>query len=299
MGLFDFFKRKSGSPTLSVTTVKAVAEPWEMEVAEPIPGLRLPAICVPYVEEIVKTGLPKLDITVTPQTDLTLEQSKLAHYPCLPRDFEYPRDRAGNYLFPLAQINLSEIPPLEPFPRSGYLQFYVAVDDMFGMDYDHLQQQTDFRVLFFEEADVMDYKTDFSFLDNTLKAETIPVFQSQALSFTAATDYLGLSDARVMAPDKQYLEKLLSRWPDRKDALSDFFYENYDGRGHKIGGYAGFAQEDPRDWDGPMGDYILLFQLDSDDHIMWGDSGIANFFIHPDDLARKDFSKVMYTWDCH
>ncbi len=49
-------------------------------------------------------------------------------------------------------------------------------------------------------------------------------------------------------------------------------------------------------------DYILLFQLDSDSEdgkdIMWGDAGVGNFFIHPDDLRKRDFSKVVYNWDC-
>ena len=36
----------------------------------------------------------------------------------------------------------------------------------------------------------------------------------------------------------------------------------------------------------------------SDGEIMWGDYGVANFFIHPDDLAKKDFPKVLYNWDC-
>lgn len=42
--------------------------------------------------------------------------------------------------------------------------------------------------------------------------------------------------------------------------------------------------------------------MDTDDvngmDIMWGDCGVANFFIHPDDLKNKDFSKVLYNWDC-
>lgn len=45
-------------------------------------------------------------------------------------------------------------------------------------------------------------------------------------------------------------------------------------------------------------DYVLLLQIDTDDEIMWGDSGVGNFVIHPDDLAKRDFSKVYYTWDC-
>ena len=44
---------------------------------------------------------------------------------------------------------------------------------------------------------------------------------------------------------------------------------------------------------------ILLFQLDSQDHILWGDSGVGNFFISKEDLKNKDFSHVRYYWDCY
>ena len=44
---------------------------------------------------------------------------------------------------------------------------------------------------------------------------------------------------------------------------------------------------------------ILLFQLDSQDHILWGDSGVGNFFISKEDLKNKDFSHVRYNWDCY
>ena len=68
--------------------------------------------------------------------------------------------------------------------------------------------------------------------------------------------------------------------------------------GHKIGGYAFFTQEDPRY---EMGEYELLFQLDSDQNIncQWGDMGVANFFIKKEDLIKKDFSEVLFNWDCY
>ncbi|MFR6587725.1 MAG: DUF1963 domain-containing protein [Ruminococcus sp.] len=38
----------------------------------------------------------------------------------------------------------------------------------------------------------------------------------------------------------------------------------------------------------------------SDSHeIMWGDSGICNFFIHSEALRNCDFSEVLYNWDCY
>jgi uncharacterized protein YwqG len=51
----------------------------------------------------------------------------------------------------------------------------------------------------------------------------------------------------------------------------------------------------------PDEDWILLFSLDSQGHggyaVGWGSGGIGNFYIRPGDLARHDFSKVMYYWD--
>lgn len=43
-----------------------------------------------------------------------------------------------------------------------------------------------------------------------------------------------------------------------------------------------FTQTDPREWEEKYQQHdILLLQIDTDDslNIMWGDSGVANFFI--------------------
>ena len=88
------------------------------------------------------------------------------------------------------------------------------------------------------------------------------------------------------------------KYPAIAEELEDLSFESFPTNGHKIGGYAYFTQQDPRIGNDKFKDYILLLQIDTDDQIMWGDSGVANFFIHPADLARKDFSKVMYNWDC-
>ena len=75
-----------------------------------------------------------------------------------------------------------------------------------------------------------------------------------------------------------------------------------DAPGHKIGGYPCFTQEDPRNI--PKEDHhdILLLQIDTDNigerEIMWGDSGVANFFISRENLKQRNFQDVIYTWDC-
>ncbi|MFP3813195.1 DUF1963 domain-containing protein, partial [Bacillus sp. SIMBA_005] len=81
---------------------------------------------------------------------------------------------------------------------------------------------------------------------------------------------------------------------------ADVLYDVLSGAGHKIGGYPFFTQDDPRAY----GDYndstTLLLQIDSEgDHILWGDCGVGNFFITEEELKNKDFSQVVYNWDCH
>ena len=67
---------------------------------------------------------------------------------------------------------------------------------------------------------------------------------------------------------------------------------------HQAGGYPVFVQ-----WDFRKPDYLaaydtVLLRLTSDDFLMWGDVGEANFLIRREDLAKRDFSKVIFWWDC-
>ena len=83
--------------------------------------------------------------------------------------------------------------------------------------------------------------------------------------------------------------------------MNDYFCEDSkDGTLHQIGGYPFFTQRDGRSEDE---DEVLLLQIDSeyntDVDISWGDDGIANFFITPENLKKRDFSKVRYYSDCY
>ena len=71
-----------------------------------------------------------------------------------------------------------------------------------------------------------------------------------------------------------------------------------EGAGHKIGGYAYFTQSDPRDYNNNQKDEILLLQIDTDEQIMFGDSGVGNLFINPKSLKEKDFDQAWFNWDC-
>jgi uncharacterized protein YwqG len=288
MGLFDFLKKKEPAP-----------QPRN-PLLEPVlvtPGMEMPQAIARHWQEIEALKLPCIEITATPSNDLALEQSKFGHYPCMPLDFDYPKDAEGKYMFPLAQINCKDIAALPGYPQSGYLQFYIAAyDDLMGLDFDSPQSQLNFRVLFFEESETVSYKADFSFLDEAMQSDMLPVHKPHALHFTQQQQYPASSDARII--ESCALENIVNRYPDIQEELYEVLWEKFPAGGHRVGGYAYFAQEDPRLYNEPFKDYVLLLQIDSDDDIMWGDVGVANFFIHKDDLAQKDFSKVLYNWDC-
>ncbi|MGW54284.1 DUF1963 domain-containing protein, partial [Listeria monocytogenes] len=89
---------------------------------------------------------------------------------------------------------------------------------------------------------------------------------------------------------------------DEEDKADELY--NLASEGSQLGGYPFFTQEDPRMYaENPHHD-TLLFQLASEDFdenrmaIMWGDCGVANFFINKQDLINRDFSNIMYNWDC-
>lgn len=291
MGLFDFiFRKKKEQDSNNNTNL--------LEKIEIAPGLSIPRAFLPYSESILKTKLSYISIQATPGDDLTLEQSKFGHYPFMPAGFEYPKDADGKFMYPLAQLNFAEMPALENFPEKGYLQFYISLSNyMWGLDFENPQSQMNFRALFFEEEDIKNYKIDFSFLDDVITDDTSPVFKPHRLSFTIAEQYLGAWDVDNEALENNLI-KIANQNPEIKKELLNNFFDAFSCNGHKAGGYAYFTQTDPRKYKTQFRDYILLFQLDSDEEIMWGDMGIANFFIHPDDLRKKDFSKVMYNWDC-
>lgn len=295
MGWFDFLKNNKK---------EEVAQPANntnpmLDKVEIKPGITIARAFAKEWATIAQTKVSYVGIKATPVETMKLEQSKFGHYPKLPAGFAYPKDEAGNYLYPLAQINFSEVPALSGYPSSGLLQFYISVhDDVFGIDFEDNQSQKKFRVLYFEEHEVEDHQTDFSFLQEVMSMDSSPVYKPHALNFSVKDEYIGLGDAGYENNAGKVVQQIADKYPAIKEELEESLYDEFSNSGHKIGGYAFFTQEDPRLYDDIKQHYILLLQIDTDDEIMWGDSGVANFFIHPGDLAKKDFSKVIYNWDC-
>ncbi len=283
MGFFDLFRNRN-TPR------------GKTEVA---PGIVLSKQLAPYWPQIEATRMPCINIEATPAYGLAFSQSKFGGAPMLPNDFPYPTDSHGQKMFPLAQLNLSEMPALEGYPNKGWLQFYTSTNDVYGLDFDHPNSQKDFRVLYFENIDADKIQENFDFIEGMY--EQAPIVNAHALRFTAAEQYVSVDDIRF---DKTFgmdpFEFADTFGKKRSDAIHEELFLQFPNTGHRVGGYAYFTQEDPRKYYTEFRDYILLLQIDSTEEtgIMWGDMGVANFFIHPDQLAKKDFSSVVYNWDC-
>ncbi|QGG53182.1 YwqG family protein [Lysinibacillus pakistanensis] len=259
--------------------------------------LMLPEAFEVYRKTIEETLQPVINIETT-MRKTSLFESKFAGNPYFPLSMEYPKNSDGQPLKLLAQINFEEVPNhLSKFPEEGILQFFIdSFDDVLGMDFGNGQNQKGFRVIYHERIvnDASQLIQDFSFLEAKKDDMYFPVEKEMALTFEVAYEPLSIDDFR----SNDHYASILGNIED--DALEDAFYETLTGNGHKIGGYPFFTQDDPRAYGDYQQSTVLLLQIDSvGDHIMWGDCGVGNFFITEEELQKKDFSKVLYNWDCH
>ncbi len=256
----------------------------------------LPEEMLPFKDQLIESKIEFIEIEPVEEDDIKLWNSKFGGQPYLPKDTPFPVTPEGEELFFLAQINFAEMPPLAPFPEKGIVQFYINDDGRYGQNSEDPFAQQYFRVLFFEEVveDESQLRTDFSELREYFD---LPVYAENCfkMAFEKSNEIVPVTDYLFK---KHFSADFFEQFGDTQWDVHGMYNEYVSAEGHKIGGYAHFAQEDPRDPENPL---TLLFQMDTDVEIesMWGDMGTANFFISTEDLVKKDFSKVMYHWDCH
>lgn len=261
----------------------------------------LPSDLLIYKEKIEATIKPFIEIKTKAVDNLSLWQSKFGGFPYFPKGLQYPTDSKGQAMFLLAQINFGETPKLSPFPEIGILQFYISnASDVYGACFESPAKQEDFRIMYFPEVteDESFLVSKFDFLP---MPDMLPIEKQSALSFS-------LKHAPMSVVDYHFEPTILTIDPKMKYELFKEYqkvYEEYEklfrSDGHKIGGYPYFTQNDPREFEiYKEEELMLLFQMDTDDEagIMWGDCGVANFFISEQDLLSKNFSRVLYNWDC-
>ena len=248
-------------------------------------------------EVVRESTVPFCKIALTNE-DCTMFDSKVGGLPYLPRGERLPVGRSGSPLPLLAQINCEELPALENFPRKGMLQFFMSNGDFSREDYQNPTVQSNWRVVYYPEINA-----DIDFGEDA--GENGVAEGEYRIIFTPAAEGLTVEDFRF---ERAFLKHWREVFPDEqprsmyglRNVPHTVFYNDEGEYGnHKIGGYPYFAQDDPRRDDTYD---TLLFQLDADTHgdvyVMYGDSGVINFFINHEALNRLDFSDVLWNGDC-
>ena len=263
-----------------------------------------------------KTGMTAYQLTIIRDSEPGIFDSKFGGVPYWDMKKEYPLDSKGEKMMLLAQINFTEAAlEDERLPKQGMLQFFFASeDDVFGMDWDEADSQKDFRIIYHEQIDTTVTKEQVLSLVIPIatdeETEYTPVFREAAVEITKTVAYLGTEDYHFEGTFGAVVQELFGEDIQKQgfynylsDEDRDYLYDELSNDGHWILGYPYFTQSDPREY--REDDYYdtLLFQMDSDmadkrDYVLWGDCGVANFFINGEALKNKDFRKVMYNWDC-
>lgn len=209
---------------------------------------------------------------------------------------EVPLDEDGEPLQLLCAIFCSEIKGIPNFPEKGVLRFYIGKEPMFGLDYDHLTEQKNWRVLYDPEE-----PEDLPETAQTLQTE-YPIKGCFCLKPALGKESLAPPDHRFKPEFDRFLPQFGRKKPIDWDEY-DVLMNRYSLKGSKIGGYAWNTQDDPRCRDGLDRYDTLLLQIDSvysgDCQISFGDSGVALFLIPSDKLKACDFSDILFWWDCY
>ncbi|OAA87558.1 YwqG family protein [Clostridium coskatii] len=253
-------------------------------------NIELPESLEKFKDRIKKTIKPYVKIKLKEQ-ETKLWESKLGGNPYLENGMEYPKAFNGEYLRLLAQINFEEVPHLETFPEKGILQFFILADDVYGFNEPCIQDT--FRVIYISNVEKNEENLikDFSFLGELEEDWYMPFSNEGKMSFSLEC---------MPIPWGEYRFNNVYRDMSLTDEEEEEYVEKLNIDGCKIGGYATFTQYDPRDDEKLSNFNTLLLQLDCEKEcdLMFGDAGIANFFINEEDLKKLDFSRILYNWDC-
>ena len=282
------------------------------------------AITITDISKIIerireKTAMPAYQLILAPDRTPDLFDSKFGGVPYWDFAKEYPLDSNGNKMMLLAQLNFTKAALKDArLPKSGMLQFFIrSDDDCFGMNFDVPDEQKDFRVIFHETIDESVTEAQILALDIPCMIDEpndyTPVYRQSAVDFLPTTACLGADAWGFSDVCCAVIREITGDTVPDNDLYSYLGDSNYEkiynalqSSGHRVLGYPVFTQADPReDMDEETAAYYdtLLFQMDSDsvngeDVVLWGDCGVANFFINGEALKRHDFDRVVYNWDC-
>ncbi len=272
-------------------------------------------------------GVPTIFIYPNKRKKVSLTGSKFGGLPYWDNSQPYPTDKKGNKLKLLAQFNLSEVSnachsDIGLLPDKGILQFFLLSDDdyLYGSDLDDYTNDNHFRVIYHPSINKNVTIGDVVKLN-------IPVADASANDYEPITGEIGLDfdiQKRASAEYGDFKEMFIKKaasygWQiennadntgDLYDCLDsdagDELFECAFNEENCLLGYPVFVQSDPRFDEERYAKYdTQLFQMVGSDEgdetefmSIWGDMGIAHFFINRNKLIEKDFTDILYYWDC-
>ena len=254
-----------------------------------------------------------ISIILEENNNLGITDSKFGGIPYIANDSDVPKDSNDMQLALLAQINCTELPENDLYPKEGLLQFWISRDENF-----RLNNREDYHVRYIKETEDgitnEDVLNKYNLPNEDNDEEYSPFNKkntSFALTFEKGMSSITSNDCQFEEVALQTIQELFPNedvkdlYDDLEKEVFDTLFKAFNGVNHAIGAYPTFTQWDPRNPDEPNAYDITLLQVESqwnndsnDAQIMWGDSGIANFFINKEKLANLDFEDVLFNWDC-
>ncbi|MBY0284632.1 MAG: DUF1963 domain-containing protein [Sphingomonas sp.] len=298
--MIEFLRRLLGGPPHpGPATVEPIpAGNTKKPVKPPIPDIELAEFKTWFLQQT----RPALALMPDASAAIAASGSRLCGPAWLAEGETWPSDAQGVPLEFLAQLDCAECQELDGYPESGIIQFFIGRGDLHGADFDDPTRAT----MLVRRCDVtapgslippppleivagVEF-SDFSpFQDDAVRSAGI------GLRPTLIVDRI---DQSIMAAEKR-ITALYQHYTI--DALEAFLESDAAARPlrHQTGGYPAYTQSDVH-YQLAFADFDhVLLRLTSDELVMWGDVGECVFLIRSSDLARADFSRVAYSWDCH
>lgn len=238
------------------------------------------------------------------------DESKIGGCPCLPANQEWPVFCNKPLAF-LAQINLKEIAEYDTeklLPSSGMLYFFhEGGEEVWGFD---PKDKGGFKVIYSKDTENLTLTPLPDSLDDYLRFSPCKLTFAKVKSYPTDTEGLDEKLFAGMEIDdcfdifaEEEREESRSKFFGYPDLIQgDIFLESQlVSNGLYCGDASGYENPKARDLRFGVKDWLLLFQIDSDDNadMMWGDCGRIYFTIKKADLAKCDFDSAWSTLQCY
>ena len=267
-----------------------------------------------YIQK--KTGRKAFRL-VPSDAEPALCSTKLGGLPYWEPNQAYPTDEKGKKMLLLCQLNFGDCKDESGLlPQSGILQFFISADEEleFGMSDGEYTEQRNFRVVFHEAVDPSVTEADVTpLVPAAEEIQLTPILKSTALSFEASESYMSDTDCDFVPLLRSAACELTGKELnyDIYDFLGGYesgkeIYQMLNEKENSVLCHPAFIHYDVReslsDEDAAYFDTAMLF-LNSESgggkFLEIGDSGVAMFLINGKALRARDFSKILYYWDCY